>query len=664
MTLRDVGLFISAGVLALLPAGGCSAPKEVSRVVIVTLDTTRADRLGCYGHEAAVTPNLDRLAETGVLFEQAVSPVPTTLPSHSTMFTGLYPQDHGVRYNLVFRLGPESLTLAEILGSHGFRTAGFPAAYVLDRRYGLNQGFDVYGIEDVGLEPSDRDDKLNGRRAGQIVDAALRWLDTNSDEEKQFLWVHFYDPHAPYVPPIPFSSTFRDHPYDGEIAYVDQQVGRLVDRLQSSPAWDHTLLIVAGDHGEGLHEHRERFHANLVYESTQHVPFVVHAPGVVHARIAEPVTLADITPTVLDLVGIAPLEEFRGVSLAEALRGGDPPRRDIYFESLAGSLNYGWHELHGIRYGRWKLIDSADPQLFDLDEDPDELVNLAELETRRVADLTEVLRELSESTDPTSPAQRAHDPVTDPETEAMLASLGYVAGTTGGSAAGAPNPRDLIDLEPELMAGQSAVARREWAIVEDICGYVLGRDPTNRWALNNLVGALMQTERLEEAQDVAAEFVRIYPEDERGYVLLARAYRARDGVDEAAQVLAQGLKSAGDSANLRFLSIVAAFEQDGVDPCEDQVPGAVERYPASALMLVMQARCEARQGRTEQALGTLERAVEIGFSKLEDLDEVEDFAELARTSRYEGMVAEMRQRRDEKEAPGPGDYDPSVLRPF
>ncbi|HXV77173.1 MAG TPA: sulfatase-like hydrolase/transferase, partial [Candidatus Polarisedimenticolaceae bacterium] len=623
-----------------------------------TLDTTRADRLGCYGYESAETPNFDRLADAAVLFEQAVSPVPTTLPSHSTLFTGRYPQDHGVRYNLVYRLGPEAVTLAEYLHGAGFATAGFPSAYVLAPAYGLDQGFDTYSADSIAPPGGDPPTDFNGLRAGRVVDDAIAWLDGRSESEKQFAWLHFYDPHAPYDPPFPYSSRYRGRPYDGEIAYMDAQFGRLLARLESSPAWAQTLLIVAGDHGEGLHEHRERFHANLIYETTQRVPLFIRLPAGSARRIEEPVTLADITPTLLDLLGIEAAEKLRGISLADVLRGDEPPRRDIYFESLAGAMNYGWQELRGIRYGPWKLIQSDDAQLFHLDDDPGESSDLASLEGERVADMSAALSSLAEPLDGSSAAELAHDPVTSPETERFLASLGYVAGGSGGSAEGAANPRELIDLEPELLAGQLSVGAGDWEAVEGLCRYVLERDPKNKWALGNLVGALIRSDRFEEAQDTAVEIIRHYPDREQGYLLLARCYRAEERVDEAFRVLSEGLERVGESAGLRYFYIVAGFEVDAEGLCEETVPRAVESHPDSARLTVMLARCEAGAGKTDAALDTLARAVELGFPALEQLKEGEEFEEVMRHPRFAELLAEVDRRRAEREKTAPEQAEP------
>jgi len=632
------------GVVTCLTATGCvDGERPVTRVVVVSFDTTRADRLGCYGYEDAETPNLDALAHEATLFERAVSPVPTTLPSHSTMFTGVYPQDHGVRYNLIFRLGPEAVTLAETLRDAGFATAGFPSSYVLAERFGLNQGFDVYPEPPGGPGAQNDPDAHNGLRAGEIVDRALAWFDDNAESEKQFAWLQFYDPHAPYDPPFPYSSKYRDRPYDGELAYADAQFGRLMERLRSDPAWARTMVIVVGDHGEGLHEHGERFHANLVYESTQHVPLIIRTPTGRARTVPEPVSLVDITPTVLDYVGLDSTTDFRGISLRAGVEGGSLLQRDIYFESLAGSLNYGWGELRGVRYGDWKLIDSDEPELFDLASDPGELNNLADLEARQVEDLRAILTALKEPLSGDSAAQPSYEPVTDPETEAFLASLGYVAGGSGGSTEGAAQPRDQIDLEAELLTAQISVAESDWVVVEEVSRYVLGRDPRNKWALNNLAGVLMRTDRGAEAQDYALEMIRLYPDNEQGYRTAARAYKSQKNARKAFEVLERGLEKLPDSEGVKYLYLVAGFDLEIATVCSEQVPQAIAQHPNSGLLRVLRSRCEAMDGLTERALASLKEAVELGFTQVDQLEEVEEFSEVIQLEEFRELVASLDQ---------------------
>ncbi len=621
---RLLSLFVGGVLVA---AAGCGSIVPVTRVVLVTFDTTRADRIGCYGYDDARTPNLDALAAEGVLFENAIAQVPTTLPSHATMFTGQFPQDHGVRYNVFYSLAESAETLAESLKTAGFATAGFPASQVVSASHGLNQGFDVY------IDPPAAGEGMPGhggaRTAEEGVDLTLEWL-ANNGESKQFAWLHFYDPHWPYTPPFPYSSQFRERRYDGEIAYADAQLGRLLEALKDDPRWDRTLVIVAGDHGEGLYDHDERWHTMLVYETTQHVPLIVRAPAATTGRIAETVTLADLMPTVLDLAGVNAPGPMRGRSWRPALEGGELESRDIYFESLAGSLIYGWAELHGIRYGRWKLIDSGEPELFDLENDPGENDNLAGVEAQRVADLRAELELLKKPLQGDSGAADAAEIEIDPETLAMFESLGYTSGG-GGSAAGAPHPKDLIFLEPELLDGQHAVAARDWDAVAEFCKYTLERDATNKWALLHMAKALNRLDRVEEALRHADLFVRIYPDSAMGYDEKSNIQMEQKQKPEALATLQAGLaqEALSTSELLRYKALVVGFDLEAGDVCTGQIPAALKLHSNSGRIRILQARCQMHAGDPEGALATLERAKEIGFTRFAELAKAEDFAELA-----------------------------------
>jgi arylsulfatase A-like enzyme len=628
--------------LALALVGCADSVGPVSRVVVITLDTTRADRLGAYGYEGGTSPRIDALAAEAVLFEQAVSQVPTTLPSHSTMFTGLYPQDHGVRRNMIFKLGPEVETLAEHLSAAGFTTAGFPATFIVGENFGIAQGFDHYEAPPGGGGVvADAVYRL----AADGVDLTLDWLDGHEDG-KLFVWLHLYDPHAPYRPPFPYSDRFPNQPYEGEIAYMDAQVGRLLERLQGDGRWDETLVVIAGDHGEGLHDHGERHHSFLLYETTQRVPFVIRAPGVGVRRVAEPVALIDLMPTVLDLVGLEVPEGQRGISLRAALSGDELPRRDLYFETLCGALNYGWAELRGLRYGSWKLIDSATPELYDLANDPDERNNLAAIELERVEEMRAVLAEISEPLADGATAVEAMDPVLDAETEAMLASLGYVASASGGSSgAEAPHPREMIHMASEIIGAQIAIFNKNWPYLEELTGYVLSNDPGNKWAMATRITALLSMGRAGDAQDVGAVYVERYPKNARAYELFARAYAAEGRFEDAHKVLLTGLAALPGNEALTYLSLVAAFDVDDPTVCTEQVPRALAEDPARGRLHVLQARCEARAGDPLRAFSTLVVAVRNGFRELELLRDAPDFADVVSQPRFDELAASIEQAR-------------------
>ena len=408
-------------------------------VVLITLDTTRADRLSAYGFMDISMPNVDRLAREGVVFDQATSVAPLTLPAHTSLFTGLFPPRHGVRYNADAPLAAEQTTLAEILRAQGYKTAAFVGSVVLDSDRGLCQGFDQYGgvvADDRPLVP-----RLY-RQADAVVSEAARWLDGVGGSHF-FLWTHLYDPHRPYEPPEPFRSQYAHDPYVGEIAYVDSQIGRLLDVLERHHLLDRTIVIVAGDHGESLGEHGERDHGIFVYESVLRVPLIIRAPAVAPRRIDAVVRLTDVMPTVLNLLGV-PAPPVDGVSLSDLMRGtGRDPNLNAYSESQYPQ-RLGWSALSALRDGSFKLIDAPRPELYDLEHDPFEQRNIYHEQPAVAEALTRRLAALAHSAD----RANANEPVVvRPGLREQLAALGYVGlGPVRAPLDGKrlPDPKDCI----------------------------------------------------------------------------------------------------------------------------------------------------------------------------------------------------------------------------
>ena len=413
-------------------------PDPQFSVLIVTLDTTRADRLSPYGLMESAMPSFDRMASEGTVFDQAASASPLTLPSHASIFTGLLPPRHGVRDNVDAPLSPAHTTLPEVLKSHGFRTAGFAGSIVLDAGRGLDQGFEIY--KGVSEDDSTAPRRLQ-KRADQVVDEATAWLRTLRDE-RFFLWTHLYDPHRPYEPPAPHAD---GDPYTGEIAYAASQFERLLDALRASKRLDRTIVIVTADHGESLGEHGESDHGIFLYEGVLRVPLMVRIPGVQSRRIAELVRLTDITPTLLDLLGLAPIPTD-GVSLASLLRG---ERTGLDLESYAESLypeRFGWSRLHALRDSRFKYIDAPKPELYDLATDPFEHINIVSERPDLASAMKQRVREVASS----RPAVTTTQPVgrqLNEDARTRLAALGYAAGDTirrGDESKGLPDPKDCI----------------------------------------------------------------------------------------------------------------------------------------------------------------------------------------------------------------------------
>lgn len=417
-----------------------AARAAIERVLLVSLDTTRRDRLGAYGGPAR-TPVIDRLAANGVVFDGALAPTPVTLPSHVSLFTGLYPPRHGVRDNARFRLAPEAETLAEAFRAAGFRTAAFVSAFVLDAQFGLAQGFDVY--EDrfqsgLGGMPGREE-----RDAAATTEMALRWLAARGDS-RWFLFLHYFDAHHPYVAPAPHARE-GVAPYDAELGYVDAELGRVLAHLERAGLSDGTLVIVTADHGESLGEHGEATHGIFVYDSTLAVPWVMSGPGLARgARLRGEVSLVDVAPTILALAGLAPLLSVHGRSLAAEARGEAPlTATRVYAESFTNSYSFGWSPVMALVEDGRKLVLAPRPELFDRARDPGEKDDLAGRESARVAAMRAAL-EAWHGALAGDGRRPAIDVAPTDEERARLEALGYASGPAA-VGAGGRDPKDGLE---------------------------------------------------------------------------------------------------------------------------------------------------------------------------------------------------------------------------
>ena len=443
------------GVLALL-AAGCQRSEEIppERVVLITIDTLRADRVGCYGSQHTRTPEIDTLAAQGVRFDAAISPAPLTLPAHASLMTALDPPRHGVRHNSIHRLGAGPATLAEQLRGAGFATAAFVGALVLDARFGLARGFDVY--DDRMERRSSATVGYAERRGDSVVDAALHWL--GSAPERFFLWVHLYDPHTRYDPPPGFAAAYPTDPYAGEIAFADAQFGRLLAGIRSRWGASGLLVALTSDHGESLFEHGEPTHSYTVYDATQRVPLLLAGAGLPEGAVYESqVRLVDVAPTLLSAAGADPIPDADGRDLAPLVRGHERDDRTAYVETLATHFDFGWSPLLGIRTGRYKYVRAPRAELYDLLEDPEETNNLASEQPERVTRLEAALAHRLERSRPSEIVE------IDPADRARLRSLGYVVPTGGAVLADAagdgPDPKDEIALLGRMLRAETLMNR-------------------------------------------------------------------------------------------------------------------------------------------------------------------------------------------------------------
>jgi choline-sulfatase len=438
LTLASLAVAGMASVGAFVWWRAAPVPGRLLGVVLITLDTTRADRLSLYGSMDVSLPALERVAREGVVFENATAPAPLTLPSHTTILTGLLPLTHNVRDNADTPLADSHTTMAELLKSNGFRTGAFVGSVVLDADRGLSQGFDHYS----GVTLKDGAGPGAMQRPGDaVVDEALQWLDTVGGSPF-LLWTHLYDPHRPYEPPEPFYTKYGHEPYVGEIAYADSQIGRLLDALERKGLLNKVTVIIAGDHGESLGDHGERDHGIFVYQEVMRVPLLIRSPGIGPSRVGAVVRLTDIVPTVTELLDL-PQPKVDGASLLALMRGREPNSdREAYGESLYPE-RLGWSPLYSLRERRFKLIDAPQPELYDLDRDPFEMDNVFNERPDVAQAMTKRLRELVEG----SAASNAPSATVAPELQERLAALGYAAAPVTRNApdrGSRPDPKDCI----------------------------------------------------------------------------------------------------------------------------------------------------------------------------------------------------------------------------
>ena len=568
-----------AAALALV-AAACSkeqpapaAPEKPAppNLILITIDTTRPDHLGCYGDRRAETPHLDALAKEGAIFTQAIAVAPLTLPSHVSILTGLYPPRHGVRDNADFRLPESETTLAEHLKSRGYACAASVGTYILAGELGLSQGFDSYDEPRRPSRPSVADgaslrfEPIVERAAAYVVNDAITAIDKMKDRPF-FLWVHLYDPHEPYAPPPSYRERFAGRLYDGEIASVDAELGRLFEQVKTLGLTDRTVIAATADHGESLGEHGEDTHGLLVYDSTLRVPLIIRYPAKIKAgtRYDGLVSGVDVAPTLLELLGQPPLPAAQGRSVAAALAGGSIPEREpVYAESLYGERAYGWAPLRTLRSPIEKFIDAPERELYDLAADPRESKNLAASRATSAGSWQERLASEEHAIGTADPSAIAE--MSD-EQRARVASLGYAsAGNPGASRRDRPDPKRLVGVSNLFLKAQQAIGAGRPDQAAGFLKEALAKDPGNP-AAASLMGAL-QFSRNDRGAGLAAlrAAVAASPGNfeyqwnlgnalflERQYADAATAFRAATGIrpnsGEAHYALGNVLAAAGDPA--------------------------------------------------------------------------------------------------------------------
>lgn len=574
-------------------------------MVLITIDTLRADALGAYGNALARTPWIDRLASKGVRFEQAHAHNVVTLPSHANILSGRYPFQHGVRDNAGFRFPADAPTLATRLRQRGYRTGAFVSAFPLDSRFGLDRGFDVYddsfadGRAAVEL-------LLPERPATATIAAAREWMGKGAGRAT-FTWIHLYDPHAPYQPPQPFASEFPRDPYHGEVAATDAALGALLQPLLDAGRKGRTLVVLTSDHGESLGEHGEVTHGLFAYEATLRVPLVLYAPRLLSpAVVAEPVRHVDIVPTVLDALALPVPDDLPGRSLLAAAAGEWVAPAPSYFEALSAMLGRGWAPLHGVVRGRDKLIDLPVPEMYDLAKDPGERVSVIARSPARREDLTALLARLRREDEGPVRGDESAD------TRQRLAALGYA------TAASAPlkkayteqdDPKRLVGLD-RLM--QEVIARHRAGDLTGalaVCEQVVASRPDMTAGLMQMALLHRKLGRIGPAIAALRRAFEVNPDDAGTVVLLASYLNEAGGAKEAADLLAPYAAKAEPALDVLSTRGAALAQQGRTREAIETFRRAQDIDPSNPMTSVHLATVYLAAGQTAEARTSLEAAL-------------------------------------------------------
>src|SRR6266850_1483601 len=545
---RVVFSFLPRALLLLglaLFLGSCRQNKPPRpNILIITVDTLRADRVGCYGYAGGLTPNVDALAKDGVVFERGVAQVPLTWPSHAAIFTGTYPFHNGVQDFTGQPLSDRFRTLAESLKDHGYATGAVVSSFVLDRSWGLARGFESYDDAFAGQEFLQKNLGLVERRAEESVDHSLSWLEAHP-AQPFFLWLHLYDPHSPYNAPEPFHSQYAKQPYEGEVAYADSQLGRLFAWLKHAPnnLYDNTLIVFLSDHGESLGEHGEKEHGFFVYDSTVHVPVVLKPPkttGLAAQRVADAIETIQVGPTVLELAGVQdPIQkQFQAASLVPLVIGKPHgPVRPAYSETFYPANSFGWSPLRSMQTARYHYIEAPEQELYEHQADPSENNNLAAGNANIVTSLRAQLDQLLASypAPATASGGAASSTSASPEVLEKLRSLGYLAyRAPAATNAKLADPKDKLPVFQDVLRATDQIQAGNFAAARSLLSSVQRKEP-QLYLIPFLLGE-------------AASHDAQWKEAEKQF---GRAAALNPGFDQARMGLARALGLQGKTAQAR-----------------------------------------------------------------------------------------------------------------
>jgi len=622
-----LALTVCAGLLLCLVGCRRHEPESVApqprdaNVLLITLDTTRADHLSCYNSGRAKTPHLDGLAARGVRFAHATVQVPLTLPSHACIMTGAYPPVHGLRDMGGFVLDKSHPTIATLTQAAGFATAAFVGSRAVAKHFGLAYGFDSYD-DDMGAQTEEG--KLPGifpeRRASVVTDRALDWLKQNA-QRKFFLWAHYYDPHQPYDPPEPYKHQYAKNLYDGEIAYMDEQVGRLLDGLDQLGLTSRTLVIAMGDHGESLGEHGELTHGIFLYDATLHVPLIVAGPDVPRGKVIDDqVRSIDLHPTVMEFLHLVPSRETQGVSLWPLIQSGTHVRSNYsYGETIYPRTYMGWSELRAVRTDGWKFILAPHPELYDLHRDPGELQNLI---TKHPAEADQFQKLLWKIAGTQGKTENVTTVPMDEQTRRELESLGYVSGGSGRQiqlGGEAPDPKDRIAILKVMEEAEEFLNTHDYARAAQLMQQALRQDPGSPMGHIYLAMAWERAGQLERAVAVYQDAIDRHILTDIIYSRLGKLYLRLHELDKAVEVMNRSNQiNPTDLDNLRNLG-TAELQLGRVDEAERAFKAITvqnDHYSAAYNGLGLVA---IQRGDADSARHDFEKAIALDSAEVEPL---------------------------------------------
>jgi arylsulfatase A-like enzyme/Flp pilus assembly protein TadD len=544
-------LFVIAGWAIWLFSDSTVAAKDIRNVLLISIDTCRADYLGCYGYQGKTTPNIDAIADEAVLFENVISPIPLTLPAHSSMLTGTIPPYHRVHDNLNDALDESNVTLAEVLKDNGFTTGAIISAMVMDSRFGVSQGFDTYNDE---FENEIKTTNIKERRGDETSRFAVEWLDENK-HENFFMFLHYYDPHHLYEPPEPFASEFQDDLYAGEIAYTDHCIGLVLDKLRKLGLYDSTLIIITGDHGEMLKEHGEPTHGYFIYQSAIKVPLIFKMPpSTKPKRIKDAVGLIDIMPTICSLLGVEILSKVHGIDLSAYIKGNQTQvqNRPIFCESLVAT-KYHANSLLGVVTDRWKYIQTTRSELYDIIKDPQESDNLVLSQPQQARILQDHLQQILEQSVRTN--DLGSKPRFDEQTIEELKSLGYVGGSVNEDFTfdqAKDDPKDLLDFHNDVGKVQALIFNEKYDRAKSLCEKLIAQRPQVCELHYNMARIAMKQEDFDSAIPYLQHVIKLKADLAPAHKDLADVLKSLGRLDESVLHYLEAIKIKSDYADAHF----------------------------------------------------------------------------------------------------------------